>query len=85
MRHISNNNYPFGAGIQQEITFKGLNYGFSGKIEIPNADDGGASSITINSNDTRWITLWSDTEIKVLISSIAPDHPMVAVNGKLNQ
>ncbi|MBK9689293.1 MAG: matrixin family metalloprotease [Saprospiraceae bacterium] len=73
----------FGAGIQQEITFKGLNYGFSGKIEIPNADDGGASSITINSNDTRWIKLWSDTEIKVLISSIAPDHPMGSGKWKI--
>ena len=67
---------PFGAGVQQEITFKGLNYGTTGKIEIPNADDGGASNITINSTDTRWVKLWSDTEIKVLISSIAPDHPM---------
>lgn len=67
---------PFGAGVQQEITFKGLNYGTTGKIEIPNADDGGATNITINSTDTRWVKLWSDTEIKVLISSIAPDHPM---------
>lgn len=67
---------PFGAGVQQEITFKGLNYGTAGKIEIPNADDGGATKITINSTDTRWVKLWSDTEIKVLISSIAPDHPM---------
>jgi len=68
---------PFGAGVQQIMSIKGMCFSTAGVLKIPNADDGGASKITIQSTDTRWIKSWTDTLIRVLVSSIAPgDHPM---------
>ena len=68
---------PFGAGVQQVMSIKGMCFGTSGELKVPNADDGGASKITILSTDMRWIKSWTDTEIRVLVSSLAPgDHPM---------
>jgi len=68
---------PFGAGVQQIMSIKGMCFSTAGELKIPNADDGGASKITIQSTDTRWIKSWTDTEIRVLVSSLAPgDHPM---------
>ncbi|HHH50136.1 MAG TPA: matrixin family metalloprotease [Saprospiraceae bacterium] len=68
---------PFGAGVQQIMDINGSGFGTGGMLEIPNADDGGASKLTVLSTDTRWVKSWSDSTIEVLVSSIAPgDHPM---------
>lgn len=68
---------PFGAGVQQIMSIRGMCFGDSGEIRIPNSNDGGKSKITISSTDTRWIRSWTDMEIRVLVSSLAPgDNPM---------
>ena len=73
---------PQGAGVFDKVTFTGLRYGDpvnnpDAFIVIPNADDGGASSISIPINDVNHIDSWTDTEIIVNIGSIAanPDYP----------
>lgn len=67
----------FGAGVQQIMDINGSGFGTGGMLEIPNADDGGASKLTVLSTDTRWVKSWTDSNIEVVVSSIAPgDHPM---------
>jgi len=68
---------PFGAGINQILHIQGNGFNNGGVINIPNADDGGTTNFSLNETQSRWIKEWSDTDIKVLISSLAPgDSPM---------
>ena len=39
---------------------------------IPNADDGGATNLTINSYESRYIKNWTDTKIEVLVADLGP-------------
>ena len=87
---------PFGAGVrdlingnQQTITFKGNGFGngILGKMEVPNADDGGASNLTIFGLFDYYIESWPDTEIEVFISSnfggTIPAPPMGSGDWKI--
>lgn len=65
---------PYAAGIGQVITFTGTDFGngIGGELTIPNPDDGGASDFSITSIDFNYIESWTETEIKVKISSRGP-------------
>lgn len=74
----SHSTAPFGAGVralgsgnQQTVRFTGTGFGngLLGKVLVPNADDGGASDLTIFSALNSYIKSWNNTEIEVLISS----------------
>ncbi|MCF8248220.1 MAG: T9SS type A sorting domain-containing protein [Saprospiraceae bacterium] len=71
---------PFAAGIGQTLTITGQEFGngILGEITIPDPDDGGATSFNINGGpliQPQYFESWTNTEIKVKISSVGPTGP----------
>ncbi len=67
---------PFAAGILDLISFKGRGFNDSGRIEIPDAETGGASHMSIRSDEDLWVVSWTDNSVNLFISSLAKDGVM---------
>lgn len=71
---------PFGAGALQTITFKGTGFGGNlgqnptGSIKIPNANDGGATTIDLAGTNKNYVVDWNNDQIILRISSMANDN-----------
>ena len=89
-----------GAGYLDEITITGTNFvgnnNFLQELQVPSADDGGASSFAYGPLDNATIVNWTDTEIRFRVESyqavdlvdVGPKDPMgsgtVSIDPDLN-